>query len=90
MNLISPQVFTTLRMPMLSGRIFDDSEMTLATHLAVVNQAMVQRYFDGQNPIGRHVRSTALKIDQPGFVSSKDPDGWLEITGVVADARNAT
>ncbi len=89
LNMISPQVFTTLRMPMLSGRIFDDSEMTLAAHLAVVNQAMVQRYFDGQNPIGRHVRSTALKIDQPGFVSSKDPDGWLEITGVVADARNA-
>jgi ABC-type antimicrobial peptide transport system permease subunit len=27
-------------------------------------------------------------MDQPGLISIKDPDGWLEIIGVVGDARN--
>ncbi len=88
LTLVSPQEFSTLRIPLLSGRIFDDSEMQRGAHLALVNRAMVQRYFAGQSPIGQHVRSAALKIDQPGLISIKDPDGWLEIIGVVADTRN--
>lgn len=88
LTLVSPQLFPTLHIPLLYGRIFDDAEQQRAAHLALVNQAMVERYFRGQSPIGQHVRSAALKMDRPNLVSINDPDGWLEIIGVVADARN--
>jgi predicted permease len=87
-TLVSPQVFATLRVPLLTGRIYDDAENQRAAHVALVNQAMVQRYFGGQNPIGQHVRSPMLKVDQPGLLPAEKPDDWLEIIGVVADSRN--
>jgi len=34
------------------------------------------------------VRSPALKIDQPNFLSAQSPDGWFEVIGVVGDAKN--
>ena len=86
--MVSPQEFATLRIPLLSGRLYDEAEMQRAAHVALVDENMIRRYFGGQNPIGQHVRSASLKIDQPGLVSTKDPDGWLEIIGVVADVKN--
>lgn len=86
--LVSPQLLPSLRIPLLSGRMYDDAEMQRAAHVALVNETMIRRYFAGQNPVGQHVRSASLKIDQPGLVSAKDPDGWFEIIGVVADVRN--
>jgi len=88
LTLISPQLFSVLRMPLLAGRIFNDAESLHAAHLALVNQAMVRHYFGGENPIGQHVRSTKLKVDQPELLCAENPDGWLEIIGVVADAHN--
>lgn len=88
LTLVSPQILNTLQIPLLRGRMFDDAEHMRAAHLALVNQAMVNLYFAGQDPIGQHVRSPMLKVEQPGLLLSDDPDGWLEIIGVVADARN--
>jgi putative ABC transport system permease protein len=87
-ELVSPQELKVLRIPLLSGRMFSDAETARAAHVAVVNQAMVRQYFGGQNPIGRSVRSPGLKIDMPGLISTENPDGYLEIIGVVGDALN--
>jgi predicted permease len=88
LSLASPQEFETLRMPMLAGRVFNDAERARAAHLAVVNQTFVRRYLPTTDPIGHHVRSAALKVDRPMLLLGPEPDGWLEIIGVVADARN--
>jgi predicted permease len=88
LGLVSPQEFSTLRIPLLAGRIFDDVEVNRAAHLAVVNQAFVKAFLDGANPIGQSVRSSMLKIDRPDLLATQAPDDWLEIIGVVADARN--
>jgi putative ABC transport system permease protein len=88
LSLVSPQLFSTLHIPVLAGRVFDDAERTRAAHLAVVNQTFVRRYLPNTNPIGQHVRSAALKIDRPMLQVGPEPDGWLEIIGVAADVRN--
>jgi predicted permease len=86
--LVSPQEFATLRLPLLAGRIFDDSELNRAAHLALVNQAFVKQFLPEGNPIGQNVRSPMLKVEQPDLLLAQAPDDWLEIIGVVADARN--
>lgn len=88
LGLVSPQEFSTLRIPLLAGRIFDDVEVSRAAHLALVNQAFVKTFMDGASPIGQSVRSSVLKIDRPDLLSAQAPDDWLEVIGVVADARN--
>jgi predicted permease len=88
LTLVSPQILSTIRLPLISGRMFDDVEVMRASHLALVNQSFVKQYLGDAEPIGQHVRSPALKIEQPNLVSTQSPDNWLEVIGVVGDARN--
>jgi predicted permease len=88
LSLISPQLLSALRIPLLRGRIFDDAESRRGAHLAMVNQAFVKQYLGDLDPIGQSVRSPLLKIDQPNLLSAQSPDGWLEVVGVVGDAKN--
>ena len=87
-GLVSPQVFGTLKTPLLAGRMFNDAEVGRAAHVALVNQVFVKQYLDGGNAIGQSVRSPALKIDRPVLLVAAAPDDWLEIIGVVGDVRN--
>ena len=87
--LSSPEVLETLGIPLIQGRNFTQSEMMRGTHVALVNQAFVRKYLNNGNAIGNHVRSPMLKFDQPDIVfADTNTDGWFEIIGVAADARN--
>jgi predicted permease len=86
--LTSPELFATLGIPLVQGRDFTESEMMRGAHVALVNQAFVRKYLDNGDPIGHHVKTPGLKVERPDFVLGQDNDGWFEIIGVVADARN--
>jgi predicted permease len=86
--LLSFNMFTSLRIPLLSGRFFTQSEDARGAHVAVVNRAFVKQYARGGDVIGMSVRSPGLKMDIPDAATVPDPDGWLQIVGVVDDARN--
>jgi len=86
--LVSPQEFLTLRIPLLAGRVYDEAETMRAAHLAVVNQSFVKQYVGDDNPIGKSVRSPMLKVEQPSLLLASAPDEWLQVIGVVGDARN--
>jgi predicted permease len=87
--LTTPELFETLGIPLVRGRNFTQSELMRAARVALVNQAFVRKYLDNGNAIGNHVRSPMLKFDQQDFVfADANTDGWFEIIGVVADARN--
>jgi predicted permease len=86
--LVSPQEFLTLRMPLLAGRVYDESETLRAARFAVVNQSFVKQFIGDGDPIGQSVRSPMLKVEQPSLLLASAPDEWLQIIGVVGDARN--
>ena len=69
--------------------MFDDSESKRGAHLALVNHAFVKQYLGDLNPIGQSVRSPALNISRPAFFFAPHPDDWLEVIGVVGDAKNS-
>jgi predicted permease len=86
--LVSAHEFLTLRIPLLAGRLYDDAENLRAAHVAVVNQTFVRQFIVDGNPIGQRVRSPMLKVEQPSLLLAQAPDDWLEIIGVVGDAKN--
>ncbi len=88
LGLVSPQEFTSLHIPLLSGRIFTDEEVRRGAHVALVNRAFVKQFLGGHVPIGERIRSAALKVERPDFLLTQAPDDWLEVIGVVDDARN--
>ena len=71
-NRIGPNYFSTVGMTIAAGRNFDAREIGGDAQIAVVNEAMVRKYFKGRDPIGERF----------GY---EKPE--VEIIGVVRDAR---
>jgi ABC-type antimicrobial peptide transport system permease subunit len=71
---VSSDYFTTLGVPIVHGRAPSDADREGAPLVAVINEAMAQRYWPGQSAIGRTIT----------MVSSKRR---YEIVGVSADYR---
>jgi predicted permease len=86
--LASPDILSTLRIPLLSGRNFTAQETATAAHVATVNQAFVRQFFPGGNPIGQSVRCPRLKDVCNDCLKAADAGGWFQIVGVLGDARN--
>ncbi|HLK20382.1 MAG TPA: ABC transporter permease [Bryobacteraceae bacterium] len=74
-DIVSPGFFQTLRIPLVRGRQFRSSDNQNAPLVAMVNQALADRYWPGQNPIGKKILRTP------------DPTHWLEVVGVLKDVR---
>jgi len=72
---ISPGYFRTMRTPMLSGREFGQQDRFGTPSVLVINHAFAERFFAGQNPIGKKL-NVCWTVPNP-----------VEIVGVVADAR---
>jgi predicted permease len=52
-NSVGPGFFTTLGIPLLSGREFTDGDIAAAPKVAVVNEAFVRYFYKNESPIGR-------------------------------------
>ncbi len=81
---VSPAFFRTIGMTLVRGRTFTDDENRLeAARVLVINQALADRYFPGQNPIGKHL--TYAFFHGGSADSAVHPSG--EIIGVVRNAH---
>ena len=52
-NAVSPDYFRTLRIPLRHGREFTAQDGSDAPRVIIVNEAAAERYWPGQNPVGR-------------------------------------
>jgi putative ABC transport system permease protein len=76
---VSPDYFATLGIAVKRGRVFSERDAEGQPGVVVVSESLARRAWPGQDPIGRR-----LKIPLPG---APYHDTWLEVVGVVADAR---
>jgi len=87
-NFVSPEYFTVLRIPLLQGRLWDQPETRRGARLAVINQTLAHQYFPQGDAVGKLVRIPGLKGEPPFTQAAPDCSGWLQIIGVVSDARD--
>jgi hypothetical protein len=83
---VSPEYFTTLQIPLLKGRSWEQSEIVRGATLVLVNQAFVRHYLSGGDALGHSVRISQLTNTPPERLAASGSDGWLPIIGVVADS----
>jgi predicted permease len=89
-NLISPEYFEALRIPLLQGRIWSASENYNGAHVAVINRALAERQFPNGDAIGQLVRLPGIEGNPATFFSPPNiGNSWLQIVGIVENARNA-
>jgi predicted permease len=75
-NSVGQSFFTTMGIPVLSGRSFDLRDTSSSPRVAVINRALAQKEFAGRNPIGASFRT-------------KQGGEQFEIVGICADAKYA-
>ena len=74
---VSPGYVETLSMPLLQGRTFGPTDLGVDSTNVIVTAALVERFWPGQNAIGRRIKL--------GDLTSENP--WLTIVGAVKDAN---
>src|SRR5579885_2850752 len=72
---VTPGYFRLLRIPLLEGRTFHESDTEKSEPVVVVSAATARKFWPGQNPIGKHLRP----------VWSNEP--WRTVVGVVSDVH---
>ena len=86
-NFVSPGYFPILRIPLMQGRLWDETENHKAARFAVINQTMAHLYFpDGA--LGHSLKIPEMKSEPPFSLSAPGEGARLLIVGVVADKRN--
>ena len=88
LNFVSPEYFTVLRIPLLQGRIWDDSETMYGSKLALINQTLARQYFPNGDAVGSEIRVPELKGEPPFLLAVAGSDSWFQVVGIVSDARN--
>jgi predicted permease len=79
-NVLSSRIdegyLSTMTIPVMRGRGIESTDTEETPRVAVINQAMAQRYWPEQNAVGKRLR-----------LVSRDGQPWAEIVGVVANNK---
>jgi len=87
-NFVSPQYFSVLHIPLLQGRIWDESETMHGSKLALINQTLAHQYFPNGNAVGSQIRVPELKGEPPFLLAVAGSESWFQVVGIVGDARD--
>jgi putative ABC transport system permease protein len=79
LEVVAGDYFQTLKLPLLRGRSFNERDTKDSPRVIIIDQAMAEQYFPGEDPIGKRL----------GVDAGNDDEGWVmsEIIGVVAKMR---
>jgi putative ABC transport system permease protein len=79
LEVVTGDYFQTFKVPLLRGRLFNERDTKDSPRVIIIDQAMADQYFPGEDPIGKHL----------GVDAGNDEEGWVmsEIVGVVARMR---
>lgn len=76
-HMVSPGYFLAMGPTLLRGRLFTEADDATAPNVAIVSRSFAQRYWPGQNPIGKRIKI--------GGADSKQP--WTTVVGEVAATK---
>jgi predicted permease len=72
-NSVSPDYFAAMGIPVVAGRDFDQSDTAKSPGVAIVNETLAERFWPGENPIGKRLHSGNTKV--------------LEVVGVARNGK---
>ena len=88
-NIVTKGYFSVYDLQPLSGRLFIETDVESAQHVAIVNRHFVNLFFPDENPIGQRIR-----VNNPGTASevqnrsrSSTWTNWMTIVGVVPNVQ---
>jgi putative ABC transport system permease protein len=78
----TPHYFAAFRIPLLRGRLFQETDTANSTRVVIINEALAKKYWPKEDPIGRRMaiggKALGPEFDEPP----------RQIVGVVGNVRN--
>jgi predicted permease len=74
----TPSYFSTMRIPLRAGRIFDDRDDANAASITLINETMARKFWPGGDPVGKRIKLGDHPAQAP----------WITVVGVVGDVRH--
>lgn len=74
-RVVSPEYFQTLRLPLVKGRFFTDTDHDKGLPVVIINQSLARHRWGHEDPLGKRI-------------SFNRGETWLTIVGIVGDSKN--
>jgi predicted permease len=74
-NVVDPAYFTTMRVPLLRGRLFTEQDTAKTPRVAVINEAMANKLWPGQDALGKRFSD----------ISAAGP--FMEVVGIAKQGK---
>jgi predicted permease len=81
-NIVSPDYFATLGVPIIKGRGFTDADRSGSSLVAIIDETMAERFWPGQDPVNKRVTLERTMGDHSG-----DPI-YRTVIGVAKNVRH--
>ena len=75
-RVVANDYFSTMRIPLLAGRLFNEGDRADAANRVVISEALAQRHWPGEDPLGKRIRI---------YWNNEQDD---EVIGVVGNVRH--
>jgi predicted permease len=73
-RIVSPDYFRTMRVRLVNGRLFDEHDTKGGLETVIVDEAVAERFWPGEDPIGKRLQRA-------------NSNSWRTVVGVVSDAK---
>ena len=77
-SFVTGEYFHLMGIPLLRGRVFNDSDNDKSPQVAVINEAFARTYWPNQDALGKRFRR------------NREGSPWITVIGVAANARTAS
>jgi putative ABC transport system permease protein len=77
---VSPHYFSAFRVPLVSGRAFDDRDTGKSERVVIINQALAKKYWPKEDPVGRRItiaKGLGADFEEPA----------RQVVGIVGNVR---
>jgi predicted permease len=78
-DIITPDFFRVLQVPLLRGRFFSDRDRADTERVAIINETTAKTHWPNEDPLGKRFTFGTPDADAE----------WLTVVGIVADTRRA-
>jgi predicted permease len=82
MRIVGPDYFKTMGIPIKQGRGFEPTDQFKSLPVVIVNEQFVQKFFPGQNVVGKHIKPSWGIGDEKALMRT--------IVGVVGNVKHRT
>lgn len=88
MQQVSTEYFSTLKIDLLQGRLWTQSETLHAEPVAIINATMAHRHWPKGDALGQMVHLDELRPRTSWMLQAPRNNGWVQVVGVVSDTPN--